>query len=92
MNKKYFEKKPNFISAAIKIKGDMVFTGARHHMIFEKIMESGFWNEYLMWNEQGFVIDDGNKKEFVNRNEATEIAKFWKMPMIGSILTSEDLW
>jgi len=45
-----------------------------------------------MWNEQGFVIDDGNKTEFVNRNEATEIAKFWKMPIIGSILTSEDLW
>lgn len=29
---------------------------------------------------------------FINREEATEIAKDNDFPMIGSILTSEDLW
>lgn len=64
----------------------------RHHHIIKLMRESGYTG-HVGGPRQGFVLSDGR---FASREECYPIAKgngqLKGGKMIGSILTSEDLW
>lgn len=67
--------------------------GRRHHEILKSIRFIGRTDMYKKWHEHGFIISRyGYDAKFVNIEEATKIAKEQGINMIGSVLTSEDLW
>ena len=71
--------------AAILSEG-IIYTGRRHNEIYKKYPMKTF-NEV-----QGFVTEEGI---FLNRIKAEDHARACGQltkPLIGSILTSEDLW
>jgi hypothetical protein len=62
---------------------------ARHHTIMHALVNRGV--NPISW-EQGFLTSNGR---FVTRNVAEQVARLTGQltkPLIGSILTSEDLW
>ena len=71
------------------------FEGYRHHEIIRRLQEEGYPSHVVKRCKQGFMVhheDFLHNSYFITREEATEIAKDNDYPMIGSILTSEDLW
>lgn len=77
--------------AAIKIDETIVSVPrpGRHHNCIRKAIEK---EVYKTDNIQGFVLSDGR---FVGREEALEVAREAGQvgeDLIGSVLTSEDLW
>lgn len=80
------------IEAAIKLEPDVIVAGKRHHEILAKLAETGHTAEYKKWHQDGFiVINDNFNLRFRTREECTEWAKAHNIPMIGSVLTSEDV-
>lgn len=76
-----------------------VETGKRHCDIIKKIAEKGLTKDYKKNHTDGFfckVVWKDNKhhpiQHFISREQSTRIAKENNYSMIGSILTSEDLW
>ncbi len=87
--------KPVFMCAAIEyLDQDNILRteyGRRHHEIYQQMKEKGIPKP--LYKVEGFMVDLGlTNAVFINRDHATTIAKKWNMPMIGSVLTSEDLW
>ena len=68
--------------------------GRRHHEIIKDIHDEGYSDDYKANHIDGFMymIDDDPSPIFINRDTATELAKLAGIPMIGCVLTSEDLW
>lgn len=67
--------------------------GERHHEIFHKLRAAGVPRLDIMGSEQGFLVSvDNGLPCFYDRKEATEIAKKIGISIIGTELTSEDLW
>ena len=66
--------------------------GRRHHEILKVIKDAGDIEFYKRKHEHGFIIGFPWSARFVSTEEATEIAKERGIPMIGGVLTSEDLW
>ena len=88
-----------FVSAAVKIKNQetntyVVMYGLRHHEIYQRIREAGFADDFKVWHEDGFLVkNDKGVYEYINREDATELAKEMGIKMISNaVLTSEDLW
>ena len=84
-----------FISSALYDPiTDGKFKGRRHHEIIKAMQEEGYPSHIIKRCIQGFMVQHCDYRDiyFMNREEATEIAKDNDFPMIGSILTSEDLW
>ena len=84
-----------FESAALYDPGTCTcFEGYRHHEIIRRLQEEGYPSYVVKRCKQGFLVRHSNfhNSYFISREEATEIAKDNNYPMIGSILTSEDLW
>ena len=80
-----------FICAAVDIQLK-TFVAKRHHEIFKQLKEKGYTKEEIAHSRQGFLIGEDGVVKFISRDKATEIAKAYQYPMIGSVLTSEDLW
>lgn len=80
-----------FICAAIDIQLK-IFVGKRHHEIFAQLKERGYSKEEIAHSRQGFLIGEDGTVKFISRDKATEIVKAYQYPMIGAVLTSEDLW
>ena len=66
--------------------------GRRHHEILKAIRDAGEIEYYKKKHEHGFIIGFPWSARFVNTEKATEIAEGLRIPMIGGVLTSEDLW
>lgn len=89
-----------FLQAAIKVKDPnhddvwYLFTGRRYLEIFPTIWEAGLGEAYKQNHIDGFtIIDEYGKTKFVDRAQATNIAKVMGIDMIApNTLTSEDLW
>lgn len=85
-----------FKAAAIRYKNkDGLISerhGKRHHEIIRAIHNDGEIEYYKQWHEDGFIFGESLTARFINREEATKIARDMKIPMIGCVLTSEDLW
>jgi len=85
-----------FISAALyDPETDARFTGKRHHEIISRLADKGYPSKIIRRCEQGFIVkhcDRYHDEYFITRENATELAKDNDYPMIGSVLTSEDLW
>lgn len=83
------------ISSAIKItETGRVYTGKRHHNIIQDNKGVNFKGKNREDVVQGFVDQTG---KFYNRKEAYEyVIKCGQLQkdtnLIGSVLTSEDLW
>lgn len=86
---------PIFTCAAIMYndgEGIQIMMGSRHHLIRGAIKERNQLEEYKNWHRDGFMIRHKDITFFADTNHATEIAKSFNIPMIGSVLTSEDLF
>lgn len=77
------------VCSAFRYKGK-IYTGKRHwecmHQAHEETRDSG------LFDEQGFLTDTGR---FLSRKQAEAHARKCGQltkPLIGSVLTSEDLW
>lgn len=87
----------NFICAAIRFKYKntwLEFYGIRHNDILKSIAEKGYTKYYKKNHIDGFMYtyENNEKRYFMDRNTATQVAKENNFSMIGSVLTSEDLW
>lgn len=87
--------KPVFICSAIEYLNEngtlCTEYGKRHHEIYQQMKDKDIPKP--SYKVEGFMVDFGFQNAiFVNREEATKIAQNWNIPMIGSVLTSEDLW
>jgi len=74
------------------INKGIVYGGIRHPSIFEQTNKIYPFDEYGTLTEQGFLT---TKNRFLTRKEALELVKSngqLKKDLIGSVLTSEDLW
>ncbi len=90
-----FINKPEFKKSAIKFfvnNEEKIYTSSRHHEIIKKIHDDGFTAEYKKFHFDGFIVKICGKEQFIDRDEATKLAKKYYIPMQSSILTSEDLW
>lgn len=70
----------------------LVFSGWRHPNCFETMKEQFPHNIWSEKTTQGFLT---TKNRFLTRSEALELVienGQLKKPLIGSVLTSEDLW
>ena len=84
------------VAAAIWKKG-LIYSvpkPGRHHTIIHAAprMELGVITSYLIDGEQGFLTDTGT---FLDRQASETHARQCgqlNKPLIGSVLTSEDLW
>lgn len=80
---------PEIICAsAIQTENGTTVTGVRHCDCFAELKKMNFVlgrREYV----QGFVT---NKGRFMNREDAMKFAGLERKDLIGSVLTSEDLW
>jgi hypothetical protein len=86
-----------FICSAIRLKYKRMwleFYGVRHSDILQKIAELGYTKYYKKEHKDGFMYsyENDEKMYFMDRATATQVAKENNFPMIGSVLTSEDLW
>lgn len=69
-----------------------VFSGHRHPQIFELTRDLYPFSEWGEKIEQGFLT---TKNRFLTRKEALELVKEngqLTKPLLGGVLTSEDLW
>lgn len=66
--------------------------GKRHHEIIKRIHDHGHTDEYKKSHVDGFVIKVNDEIRFLNREDATKLAKIIGIEMQGGVLTSEDLW
>ena len=74
------------------IETGIVLCGWRHPCIFAQCVKLPKFKEHNDNTEQGFLT---TKNRFLTREEALELVKSngqLKHPMIGGVLTSEDLW
>lgn len=70
----------------------LVYCGWRHPCIFQQYSERFPQETFGKSETQGFLT---NKNRFLTRKEALELVKEngqLKQPLIGGMLTSEDLW
>ena len=82
-----------FLNSAIKIKNYSTMIGERHCNILQDIADAGLTDLYKENHIDGFLCRLSNGTiTFIDRDNATRIAKRANYPMIGSVLTSEDLW
>lgn len=88
-----------FLASAIYFKSDkgpMIMQGERHCDIIQEIANLGLTKDYKAGHTDGFWCNvhcmNHDTTMFINRENATQIAKRANYPMIGSVLTSEDLW
>lgn len=88
-----------FLSAAIRFYNRelgmwLESCGKRHHEIIKDIYNQGYTADYKANHIDGFMymIDNNPSPLFMDRETATEIVKAANIPMIGCVLTSEDLW
>lgn len=90
-----------FLQSAIRfyVKSSDIYStmlGERHYNIIQDIKNLGLTEDYKASHIDGFLCKVTTKKDsiitFISRENATEIAKRANYPMIGSVLTSEDLW
>ena len=88
-----------FLSAAIQFYDRenevwLEMCGERHHQIIKKIHDQGYEEDYKAHHKDGFmyILDDEYSPRFMDRETATEIVKANDFNLIGSVLTSEDLW
>lgn len=68
------------------------FSGHRHSQIFELTKDIYPYSEWDKLTVQGFLT---TKNRFLNRKEALKLVKQngqLTKPLIGGVLTSEDLW
>lgn len=79
--------------AAIKFPSGKIYKGKRHHECFKLVAEAGEPAPGHREQEiQGFMAENG---VFFNREDALYIVEMngqLKKPLLGSVLTSEDLW
>jgi hypothetical protein len=71
------------------LKDGIIHRGRRHHLILH---DPSYPQGYMKGGTQGFVTDTG---VFLDRVRALEHAKVcgqFRGKLIGSVLTSEDLW
>ena len=83
---------PKLICSAIQMSDGTLFKAKRHHEAIIKAKEAGWPKEETRMAEQGFITDDG---EFLDRIHALAFAVTVGQitgPILGSQLTSEDLW
>lgn len=66
--------------------------GKRHSDIIRKLADAGLTESYKTGHIDGFLCIINGYIQFIDRGTATNIAKAANYPMIGSVLTSEDLW
>lgn len=88
-----------FLASAIYFQSDngpIVMQGERHCDIIKDIADLGLTKEYKAAHTDGFWCNvhcmNHDTNLFISRENATQIAKRANYPMIGSVLTSEDLW
>ena len=87
-----------FICSAIRFRSldtDTLYEiyGRRHHDIILDIANRGLTADYKKTHVDGFLIEEDGIPRFVDRDEATQIAKSMGIKMIApDTLTSEDLW
>ena len=62
---------------------------ARHHTLILRMANLELDARSLRQADQGFLMSDGT---FATRDEAQRLINFPSSKLIGSILTSEDLW
>jgi hypothetical protein len=88
----------NIVAAAIKLKTGLILTlpkPARHSDIMNCLtypdLDDGFIvrKTLLRGHTQGFLLADGI---FVDRDDVTTYYKNAGFELLGSVLTSEDLW
>lgn len=81
------------IAAAIKLKSGLILTlskPARHNNIMDCLNDNHGTRKLLLKESiAGFMLDDGS---FISRDAATAIYRKQGKELIGSVLTSEDLW
>lgn len=80
------------ITSAAILQDGVIYLGRRHKDCRDLMLRSGIKPAPRPNHVQGFVTDDGR---FLDRNEAETHARSCGQltkPLIGSILTSEDLW
>jgi len=80
------------VASALRLQNGRIFTGKRHPDARTKAYESNVDRLEVIKAEQGFVSEDGS---FFTREAALEMlleTKQITLPLIGSVLTSEDLW
>jgi len=80
------------VASAIRLKDGRVFTGKRHSDAFASARTAGVSRTEELSAEQGFVSKNGI---FLDRQWALEMLVETgqiKLPLLGSVLTSEDLW
>ena len=90
-----------FLQSAIRfyVKSSDTYStmlGERHYNIIQDIKDLGLTEDYKASHIDGFLCRIETKKDstiqFISRENATQIAKRANYSMIGSVLTSEDLW
>jgi hypothetical protein len=81
------------IKSAIKTRAGYLYTGKRHSDIFIECKQMGIDRIGLIGCTQGFIDDSGR---FWGRADAYNYAiacgQIKNNGLIGSVLTSEDLW
>lgn len=92
-----FEHKLSFLCSAIRFmepihKVVLDRYGKRHHHILESIRAEGYTDAYKKSHLDGFMVKIDNHILFFERNLATTLAERLGIEIIGSALTSEDLW
>ena len=83
----YYDDNNDYLFKPYNIDKGLVYCGWRHACIFET-MPKGTPNKCI----QGFLT---NKNRFLTRSEALDLVKKngqLNKPIIGGVLTSEDLW
>lgn len=87
-----------FICSAVRFKssknqGWYELYGRTHSEIYEDICKKGLVADYTKSHIDGFIIKEDNNKKFIDREQATKIAKKLGIKMkTKDRLTSEDLW
>ena len=85
----YEDEYPRIIGVAVKLANGVVLgamSPARHYQIVNAV------EEHIPLTEQGFLASNG---QYVSREDALALVRHNKQlsrPLIGSVLTSEDLW
>lgn len=78
--------------AAVKLKNGIVIHGMRHGSILHNLVKLEVPRDLVLGAIQGFV---DNKGVFYTREEALKLVQSngqLNVPIIGGVLTSEDLW
>lgn len=84
-----------FVTAAIMVRErgaqrELIFTGPDHASIRLKPEFMPYYNNGD--NEDGFIIANSRELFFVNRAQATSMARQLNIKMANSVLSTDDLW